>query len=458
MSSYLVVLAVLLAALAVFVPLGLSRDISTQIDQSLRQRTEQLCADYLREGDREFIENANAATSGLLGGQSWAQLLTPGGEVVKTAGDSVSTTPTVSADIAASVLGGDVRVLTTELGPQRQRFRLIARSLGSLGHQQILVLATSLDLHDSVVGQLTSLLVIIGLIAVLVAGISGWWLSRIALLPIIRISRHAERIHVGHLGERLAAPGTADEVGLLSSTLNAMFDRLRDGLDQNQRMVADTSHELRTPLAIMRAELDAALTLPDLPRPAALALERNAAEVDRMSRLVSNLLTQARIDRGELELLRRPMDLREEATTVISRFSELAIAKQVTLHLEGACQPVDADRERIDQVLSNLIDNALKYTEVGVIDVRLRQDDTEIVTTVSDTGPGIPADELVHLFDRFYRFDGAHTKSAGGNGLGLSISREIVRAHGGRIWVDSAPGRGSSFSFALPCRSAHTEI
>jgi two-component system OmpR family sensor kinase len=226
--------------------------------------------------------------------------------------------------------------MTVELGPHHQRVRLITRPVGQPGHRAILVLATSLDLLDDLVRQLTELLVQAGVIAVVLAGTSGCWLSRIALLPITRISRQAERIHVGHLDERLPAPTTADEVGHLARTLNAMFDRLHDGVEEHRRLIADTSHELRTPLAIMRAELDLALTHPDLPEPAALTLQRNAAEVDRMSRIVTNLLTLARIDRGELELLRRPADLTEEAITVASRFRELANAKQVLLQVDAA--------------------------------------------------------------------------------------------------------------------------
>jgi two-component system, OmpR family, sensor kinase len=449
-ASYLAVLVALLATVTVSVLVRLSHDLASQADQSLRQRAEQLLVDYTREGNTEFIEDANAATWGLLGGESWAQLLAPNGGLVKTTGNGMSIAPAFGTDMINSVLSGGTRMMTVELGPQHQRFRLIAHPLGKPEHRAILVLATSLNLLDDVVRQLTELLVLAGVIAIVLAGTSGWWLSRIALLPITRISRQAERIHVDHLDERISAPTTADEVGHLARTLNAMLDRLREGVEEHRRLVADTSHELRTPLSIMRAELDLALTLPDLPEPAALALERNAAEVDRMSRIVGNLLTLARIDRGELELFRRPVDLREEAITVISRFRELANAKQVLLQVVGAPQPVDADRERIDQVLSNLVDNAVKYIVTGTVRIQVWRGDGEVGVTVADTGPGIPRDEAGHVFNRFYRIDGARTRSAGGSGLGLAISQEIIRVHGGRIWVDSDPGQGSRFSFALP--------
>lgn len=449
-ASYLTVLVAMLAIVTISLPVQLYHDLADQADQSLRQRAEQLGAEYIKDGDTEFVEDANAATWGLLGGESWAQLLAPNGVLLNNSHYGLSIAPVFGTDMISSVLSDGTRLMTVELGPRHQRFRLIARPLGKLGHRAVLVLATALDSLDDVVRHVTDLLILAGLIAVVLAGTGGWWLSRIALLPITRISRQAEHIHVDHLDERIPAPTGADEVGHLARTLNAMFDRLRDGVAEHRRLVADTSHELRTPLAIMRAELDLALTMPDLPEPAALALEHNAAEVDRMSRIVTNLLTLARIDRGELELLRRPIDLREEAITVVSRFRELANAKQILLRVDGTAQSVDADRERIDQVLSNLVDNALKYIATGTVRIQVWRGDGEVGVTVADTGPGITREQARYVFDRFYRIDGARTRSAGGSGLGLAISQEIIQVHGGRIWVDSEPGQGSRFSFALP--------
>jgi heavy metal sensor kinase len=448
--SYLAIMVALVTGLTVFVPLRLAGALVAQTDRSLGHRAALLAGDYLREGDGEFIENANTAASGLVGSDSWAQLLGPDGRLAKSTGDGLSTTPAIGPELVSAVLGSESRVITAELGPGHQRFRLILRPLGQQGHRRVLVLATSLDLVDEVSHELVGLLALAGVIAVALAGVIGWWLARIALLPITRISTRSERIHVGHLDERVPVPAADDEVAHLARTLNAMFDRLRDGVAQRRRLIADASHELRTPLAIMRAELDVALALPDMPEAAGTALERNVSEVDRMSRIVGNLLTLATIDRGELELLRRRIDLREEAVTVVRRFAELATAKGLSLRVFGTPAPIDADRERIGQVLSNLIDNAVKYTAVGAVDVHVWRGDAEAGVTVADTGPGIAADEADRVFDRFYRTDGARTRSAGGSGLGLAISKEIIRVHGGRIWVERDVGEGSRFSFVLP--------
>jgi heavy metal sensor kinase len=444
------ILFVLLTTVSVFVPLRLAGELLNQCDQSLLDRSAQLARQYALADDGEFIENGEAAVSGLPGGQSWAQLLTPAGQLVKTTGDGLdgrsALTPAMVDAVSAAGTGQAI-LLTTRLGPDRQRFRLVVRPVG---RSRVLVLATSTDLIDDVVARLTALVVIAGTLAVLLAATSGWWLARLALLPITRISRQAERIRVDHLDERIPVGNPADEVGHLAGTLNTMFDRLRDGVREQRRLVADTSHELRTPLAIMRAELDAALGLLELPEPVAEALERNGAEVDRMSRIVDNLLTLARIDQGGLELLRRPVDLAEEAATVASRFRELAATKRIRLQVRGAQQRVSVDRERIDQVLGNLIDNAVKYTSTGQVDLWVWRRAGEVGVTVTDTGCGIPAGETERVFDRFYRVDAARSRSAGGSGLGLAISQEIIRAHHGRLWLRSTPGLGSEFSFAVP--------
>jgi signal transduction histidine kinase len=243
----------------------------------------------------------------------------------------------------------------------------------------------------------------------------------------------------------------ADELGRLADTLNAMLDRLESGVRAQRRLVADASHDLRTPLAVMRTELEVALAGDDLPPPAVEVLTSAAEEVGRMTLMVDNLLALARVDQGRLELLRQPVGLRTEADAAATRLGTLARAKGLTVEVTGADHPVSADRERLAQVVTNLLDNAIKYTPAGRVVLTVWRTDAEAGITVSDTGPGIPADELSQVFTRFHRVDAARTR-AGGSGLGLAIADEIVRAHGGRIWAESNPGQGCRFSFALPAR------
>ena len=170
-----------------------------------------------------------------------------------------------------------------------------------------------------------------------------------------------------------------------------------------------------------------------------------------MTRIVENLLTLARADEGRLDLLPRPLELRPVAEQAVAGLGEMASAKQVRLTVGGDGEVVQADGDRLRQVMSNLVENAIKYSPAGSeVRVAIWHDGREAGATVMDDGVGIPAGELDRVFERFYRVDSARHRGDGGSGLGLAICRTIVDAHGGRIWAASEEGHGSSVSFALP--------
>jgi signal transduction histidine kinase len=230
-----------------------------------------------------------------------------------------------------------------------------------------------------------------------------------------------------------------------------MLDRLERGVEEKRRMVADASHELRTPLAAMRAELDVSLMGDDLPPAGREVLESTREEVDRMSRIVDNLLTLARVDEGRLELLTTTVHLDEAADAAARPLRPLATAKNVQLTLNGLHCKAQADPQRLNQALTNFIENAIKFTQPGgEVSVTAWRRNGETGVTVTDNGPGIPPEARAHIFDRFYRADPARRRTGSGSGLGLAICREIAEAHGGRVWVESEEGAGSSFSLALP--------
>ena len=264
------------------------------------------------------------------------------------------------------------------------------------------------------------------------------------------MTKEAAELSVGHLEDRIEVPRTSDELQRLAVTLNDLLDRLQRVLEDKRRFVADASHELRTPLAAMRAELDVSLRSQDLDAGSRSVLESADEEVARMSRIVENLLTLARIDEGELPLLRSAVDLRESVASAVAALGSLVEARHLRIEIDGGDVVVDADRARLDQILVNLVGNAVKYSPpADVVTISIRRDREMGMCTVTDTGPGIESELLPKVFDRFVKGDPARS-SDGGSGLGLAICREILTAHGGRIWVDSRPGHGAAFSFSLP--------
>ena len=170
-----------------------------------------------------------------------------------------------------------------------------------------------------------------------------------------------------------------------------------------------------------------------------------------MSRTVENLLTLAGVDEGRLELLHRPVELSDLAERVARSLQPVAESKGVSIEVAGGARPVAGDRDRLQQVLANLVQNAVTHSDRGSsVKVRVWENGGDAGATVSDEGPGIPASAQPHVFERFYRVDGAGSRDNGGSGLGLAICREIVLAHGGRIELESHEGRGSAFSFSIP--------
>lgn len=451
---YIALLAGILVAWSTFLMLRLSSDLYIGIDQALASRAAQISLGFSGQGEGEFQDISDSSLSGLPRGESAAQLLSSNGTVLESSGDAVAKHPMISNAALTSVLQGH-RVFKTALLEKNERFRILAIRLtgqpGNRSDPRVIVVATSTEDTDNSIHRLLILLFISGPAALAAAGVGGWLLARKALLPVSRITSKAAEIGVSRLNERIEVPTTTDELSKLAVTLNNMLDRLESGVEEKRRFVADASHELRTPLAIMRSEIDVSLDSAELSDEAVETLKSAREEVDRMTRIVENLLTLARIDEGKLQLLRKPVDIKELALTVAQNMRFLADTKDIQIKIEGDHVLADADPEYLGQVMVNLVENAIKYSRPGgLITIRARQSSDDAVLTVDDTGPGIPPDLLSRVFDRFFRVDTARSRSEGGSGLGLSISQEIIKAHGGRIWATSELGKGSSFSIAVP--------
>lgn len=305
---------------------------------------------------------------------------------------------------------------------------------------------------DTVLRQLLYLLAMGVPVVVIVAVAGGYYLVGQALAPVVQIARSAELITLHSLNEQLPIAPTGDELQQLSLALNRMIARLRESFEQSQRFVADASHELRTPLAALRGELEHAVEqasqTPELKDKVGSALE----EVDRLCNIVQTLLALSRLDAGEAQQKWNEFDLARLAADTAGQMYLLAEDKGVTFHCNVDQEArIEGDRARIKQVIVNLLDNAIKYTPAGgSVHLNIRIANGRAILEVVDTGIGIPAGAIPHVFDRFYRVDDARSRDAGGAGLGLAIVKSICIAHGGKVDVESTEGKGSRFKVELP--------
>ena len=304
--------------------------------------------------------------------------------------------------------------------------------------------------------QLVSTIVIAFVVGIVPAVLVGRWIAGRALEPVDRMITEVREITDGRsLHRRLALPMERDELGRLAETLNQMMTRLERSFAALRRFTADASHELKTPLTVVRAGVERAITRPNLPQETAAVLEETLQEVNRMTELLDSLLTLARADEGRADLHREPVDLR----TIIEEAGEtgelLAEHAGVTIEIRMPPDPLvlAVDRSRVRQLALNLIENAVKYTpRGGTVSVEVGATDGRVLLTVADSGIGIAPGDLPHIFDRFWRADSARTRTGArpGTGLGLAICKWIAEAHGGTIEVQSRPGRGTTFTVALP--------
>ncbi|HLE92893.1 MAG TPA: ATP-binding protein [Anaerolineales bacterium] len=290
------------------------------------------------------------------------------------------------------------------------------------------------------------------LAAMLVAIALSLYFSRSVIAPVHAMSQATQRIADGRYDERVRVNGS-DELAQLALYFNQMAEKLNQIESMRRRLIGDVSHELRTPLTAIKGSMEGLMdgVLPATDE----TFQQVHAEADRLNRLVDDLQELSRVEARAYQLDIRPLDVSTLARTVTKRLAPHAESKRISLDLDLApgLPHILADEDRTVQVLTNLTGNALQYTpEGGRITISAKQVGNEVQIAVRDTGIGIPPEHLANIFDRFYRVDKSRSRqSGGGSGIGLTIARAIVEAHGGRIWVESAEdGNGSTFTFTLP--------
>jgi heavy metal sensor kinase len=383
-------------------------------------------------------------------GSPWLQVWSENGDNLLGSTYAAKTNPIPEAQRLATMADGQIHTLE-EMTP---RYRILTgkKRIGKV--TLVIQVAASEQPMQSYLRELL-LVMLFGLpLAAAVAGLGGYTLARRALAPVDLMAAQARTITAERLKERLPVDNPNDEFGRLATVFNQTLTRLESSFEQMRRFTADASHELRTPLTAMRSVGEIGLRARREPAEYREIIGSMLEEVDRLSLLVDRLLTLSRADTGESMLAMDRVDLGELAQEVTAQLDVLAEEKQQSLSLTvdrpSSCV---GDRMVLRQALLNLVDNAIKYSPVGGrISVRVSQSvEGSAMLDVSDSGPGIPAEQQQRVFDRFYRVDRSRSReNGGGTGLGLSIARWAVEVNGGRLTLENGNEPGATFRITLP--------
>lgn len=374
----------------------------------------------------------------------FVQLLNPDGDVLR----SSPNTPAISSVSLPLVQGANLfRVGLYKIAQRKMDRARIPNYIVRVG--------CSVDMVDEEVQGLSRIIMQVGLAIIIVSPFGGYWLAGRATRPLARINQTASRLRPRHMEERLPIRGTDDELDHLSSTINRFLDQIADYLQRNREFVANAAHELRSPLAAIQSCVEVALNSDRSTDEYKDLLFGIVEQCRDLGGLVNQLLLLAESDAGGMRIESAPIELGELVEGSMEMFRPAAEERGLKLDSKLQSQlALRGDRNRLRQVVNNLLDNAIKFTPGGGrVTVRLTDDleKKQVVLRVSDTGPGIAADDLPHIFERFFRGDKSRRRQHGarGNGLGLSICHSIVQAHGGELSVQSTLGQGATFTVRL---------
>jgi heavy metal sensor kinase len=454
---YVLLLAVILAAFSIGVYLTLRHSLYDNLSNSLDNRANLLLSAVRYDANRPTLASSISPDDPSRG-EYYVRVFDSSGKVTFEAKPSEGDVP-VDQDAIAAALAGAERTRAATLAGDRIRVRTVPIERDG---QVSGVLEVGQSVDDTL-ETLRTLAIILGIaypVTLFVAGFGGVFLAGRALSPIDKLTRLARRMSAEDLSQRFDAQLPDDEVGRLARTFNEMIERLDDAFRRQRQFTADASHELRTPLTAVKGQVEVALSKSRNEEAYRQVLQAVNEEVDRMIRLTGSLLTLARADAGQIPISSDRVSVPDLVASALEQVRPLATQKGLTLRA-ASTEPaaLQADEDLLLQLLLNLLDNAIKYTEPGgEVDVGWDETDEDVRLWVLDTGVGIESEHLPYVLDRFYRVDKARSRAEGGAGLGLAISRWIVEAHGGWISVESSVGKGSTFTAHLPKKRPQSKV
>jgi two-component system OmpR family sensor kinase len=431
--------AVVIATFGVFVYVSTGTDLLAAADAGLRSRAEIVAADVRANGPSVASVGARLIEPD----EAFAQVASSSGRIEQSSA-IISGTPLLPAP--------SIRAVTHPSFFDRQipgidnTTRVIAVPVDAPDGREFVLVGSSLQDRKDELIQLAATLSIGGVVALLVLAMAGWLLAGALLRPVERMRSEAAVITSSDLGSRLSLPTAQDEITRLGTTLNAMLDRIQESFEHERRFVNNASHELRTPVAILKAELDLALTRARTPQELEAALRSASEETDHLARLAEDLLVLSRAHGGRLSIHRSEVMLPELLEEVARHFEPRAASSGVRIEVDAPPYSASLDPVRMRQALDDLLDNAVRHTPLGgTIRLCASQHDGEVLLRVEDSGSGFSAEFLPHAFEPFSR----NAVDKDGAGLGLAIVRAIAQAHGGTAEVANRAEGGATVTIAI---------
>ncbi len=437
----------------------IARDLKGQVDQSLQEAATTAIRSLEQHGFGPFIqfEDLSSTFPELAVLDKFFQIFSPTGRITIQSPNVKSHDVPLSQDALQHAMKGDTTYESARF--PGETLRMISVPILFQGNLlNIVQVGTSLKPVEHTLKRLLGVLLVLIPVALLVSLGGGWFLAGRVLRPVAIMTEAAKKIAGGDLSQRLAVEATGDEIGRLAETFNAMIARLDASFRQVRQFSSDASHELRTPLTVMKGETELVLRRQRDCEDYKGVLESNLEEIDRMTRIVDELLFLSRADLGDVKMAAAQVELVELLEDIQQQASVLGQEQGIEVLL-GTMQAatVLGDELRLRELFLNLVDNAVKYSKPGgKVEISLGTDQHSAKIAIQDHGIGIRPEAIGRIFDRFYRTDEARAHTKKGTGLGLAICAWIAEVHRGQIDVQSRLGEGSTFTVTLPLAPTHT--
>jgi len=448
-----IVLGLILGLSVVILDWTVHRIVFDQIDAALLHAAQSVGAEIAEEGPTSPVDVLSIKPVGRL---RWSfrpiiQVVDSGGRLVTVVGADAPL-PIDAAQLKKVVRGKIVFQTVATAESKALRVAALRASHGQVIYA--VEVAHALDDVHRVLARIRWLLVAAALAILLAILATDFVLTRQVLRPIDAIVQRARRLTAANLTEPLPHPGEPGEVARLVETLNAMLERIRESVEVQRRFTTDAAHELRSPLTRLRTEIEVTMRRPRVVDEYRATLAAALEEIERLGALVESLLTLARLDAGEgHHTVIGRTQLAPMLEAVVGRVTPIAARRGVLLRIAPDVTEVVVDVAPgiLDVAIGNIVDNAVKFSSAGTtVELNTAITATEVFVTVADTGPGIPADELPHVFERFFRGKSARAMGTSGVGLGLAIAQTLVQRQGGTVDIDSKPGAGTAVTIRLP--------